>query len=63
MDKSKLLAIGDRFRIYILFLVIFIFMSFFAPRFFNSYNLTTILRTVSMNATLALGFSVVMICG
>ncbi|MDY0372338.1 MAG: ABC transporter permease [Sphaerochaetaceae bacterium] len=63
LDKSKLLALGDRFRIYILFGVIFIFMSLFAPRFFNSYNLTTILRTVSMNATIALGFTIVMICG
>lgn len=63
LDKSKLLSIGDRYRIYILFVVVFVFMSLFAPRFFNSYNLMTILRTVSMNATLALGFSVVMICG
>lgn len=63
IDKSKLLSFGDRYRIYFLFLAIFIFMSLFAPRFFNSYNLMTILRTVSMNATLALGFTVVMICG
>jgi ribose transport system permease protein len=53
----------DKLRIYILFVVIFIFMSIFAPRFFNLYNLTTILRTVAMNATIALGFTIVMICG
>lgn len=63
MDKNKLLSFGNRYRIYFLFILIFIFMSLFAPRFFNSYNLMTILRTVSMNATLALGFTVVMICG
>lgn len=63
IDTKKLLALGDSLRIYILFILIFVFMSLFAPRFFNSYNLMTILRTVSMNATLALGFTVVMICG
>ncbi|MDY0289454.1 MAG: ABC transporter permease [Sphaerochaeta sp.] len=62
-DKNSLLSLGDRFRIYILFGVIFLFMSLFAPRFFNTYNLTTILRTVSMNVTIALGFTIVMICG
>ncbi|MFA5468255.1 MAG: ABC transporter permease, partial [Sphaerochaetaceae bacterium] len=60
---NKILLAIDKLRIYILFAIIFLFMSFFAPRFFNFYNLTTILRTVSMNATLALGFTIVMICG
>ncbi len=63
IDRNKILSVIDKLRIYILFVVIFIFMSIFAPRFFNLYNLTTILRTVAMNATIALGFTIVMICG
>ncbi len=61
IDKSLLLGWGNRYRIYVLFTVVFLFMSFFAPRFFNVFNLTTIMKTVAMNATIAVGFSVVMI--
>lgn len=60
-DTSKLLALGNKYRIYLLFVLVFLFMSFFAPRFFNVFNLTTIMKTVSMNATIAIGFSVVLI--
>ncbi len=63
IDRNKILSVIDKLRIYILFVVIFIFMSIFAPRFFNLYHLTTILRTVAMNATIAFGFTIVMICG
>ena len=38
-------------------------MSLFAPRFFNIFNLTSILKAISMNACVAIGFTVVMICG
>jgi ribose/xylose/arabinose/galactoside ABC-type transport system permease subunit len=60
-DASTLHALGNRFRIYILFAIVFLFMTFFAPRFFNVFNLTTIMRTVAMNATIAIGFSIVML--
>ncbi len=63
IDKNKLLNVIDKSRIFILFAVVFVFMSLFAPRFFNPFNLTTILRTVSMNSTIAIGFTIVMICG
>lgn len=63
IDKNKLLNVIDKSRIFILFAVVFVFMSLFAPRFFNPFNLTTILRTVSMNSTIAVGFTIVMICG
>jgi ribose/xylose/arabinose/galactoside ABC-type transport system permease subunit len=61
--RSGLLALGDRYRIYILFLVVFAFMSLFAPRFFNVFNMTSILKAIALNACVAIGFTVVMICG
>ena len=63
LGKNGLLAFGDKYRIYILFAVVFVFMSLFAPRFFNVFNITSILKAISMNATVAIGFTVVMICG
>jgi ribose transport system permease protein len=61
--RSSLLALGDKYRIYIIFVVVFAFMSITAPKFFNAFNFTTILNAVAMNATVAIGFTVVMICG
>ncbi len=61
--KKNLLALGDKFRIYILFVLVFAFMSLFAPRFFNVFNLTSLLKSISMNASVAIGFTIVMICG
>ncbi|MBE3065323.1 MAG: ABC transporter permease [Acidobacteria bacterium] len=61
--RNSLLALGDKYRIFILFVVVFAFMSLLAPKFFNVFNFTTILNAIAMNATVAIGFTVVMICG
>jgi ribose/xylose/arabinose/galactoside ABC-type transport system permease subunit len=61
--RNSLLALGDRYRIYILFVAVFGFMSLFAPKFFNVFNFTTVLNAIAMNATVAIGFTLVMICG
>jgi ribose/xylose/arabinose/galactoside ABC-type transport system permease subunit len=61
--RSSLLALGDKYRIYILFVAVFGFMSIFAPKFFALQNMTSILNAIAMNATVAIGFTVVMICG
>jgi ribose/xylose/arabinose/galactoside ABC-type transport system permease subunit len=61
--RGSLLALGDKYRIYILVVVVFGVMSLFAPKFFNVFNFTTILNAIAMNATVAIGFTVVMICG
>jgi ribose transport system permease protein len=53
----------DRNRIFILFVAIFLFMTAFAPKFFNPFNLTTIMKTMAMNACVAIGFTIVLICG
>ncbi len=62
-NRGSLLALGDKYRIYILFVAVFAFMSLLAPKFFNVFNFTTILNAVTMNATVAIGFTLVMICG
>ncbi|MBI9107875.1 MAG: ABC transporter permease [Spirochaetales bacterium] len=62
-SKKSLLVAIDRNRIFILFTIVFLFMALFAPRFFNVFNLTTIMRTSAMNATVAIGFTVILIIG
>ena len=61
--RKSLLSLGDKYRIYILFVLVFAFMSLFAPRFFSQPNFTAVLNAVAMNACVAIGFTVVMICG
>jgi ribose/xylose/arabinose/galactoside ABC-type transport system permease subunit len=61
--RNSLLALGDKYRIYILLVAVFTFMSLFAPKFFALQNMTSILNAITMNATVAIGFTVVMICG
>ena len=36
-------------------------MALFAPRFMTGFNLTTIMRTMAMNATAAIGFTMILI--
>jgi len=62
-NDNRALAWVDKYRIFLLFIVVFAFMSILAPRFFNVFNLTSIMRTVAMNACVAIGFTIVMICG
>jgi len=62
-NDNRALAWVDKYRIFLLFIVVFVFMSILAPRFFNVFNLTSIMRTVAMNACVAIGFTIVMICG
>jgi ribose/xylose/arabinose/galactoside ABC-type transport system permease subunit len=61
--RNSLLALGDTYRIYILFVAVFAVMSLLAPRFFTIANFTAILNAIALNATAATGFTVVMICG
>lgn len=53
----------DEYRIYLIFAVVFILATAFAPKFLNVFNLTNILRGMSLNAMVAIGFTIVMICG
>ncbi len=62
-DRQSLLAYIDKNRIFFLFILVFLIMIIFAPRFFNAFNLTTIMRTMAMNATVAIGFTLILIIG
>ncbi|MDP3177591.1 MAG: hypothetical protein Q8M76_06780, partial [Spirochaetaceae bacterium] len=61
--RNSLLALGDKYRIFVIFVAVFAFMSLFAPKFFNVFNFTTILNAIAMNVTVSIGFTIVMICG
>lgn len=50
-------------RIWLLLALIFAVMGLAAPGFLNTYNLTAILKNVSLNALAATGFTLVMIAG
>jgi len=63
MDTKKILNKLDYYRIYMILAVIFILMCLFAPNFFNTFNIINILKGMSLNAMVAVGFTVVMICG
>lgn len=53
----------DNNRIYFIFILVFVFNVIFAPNFFNAFNLKNILLAMSLNAMVAIGFTIVMICG
>jgi ribose transport system permease protein len=61
-ERSKAAWIG-RYRIYLLLAAVLAVMSLFAPKFLNAYNLTVITKAASLNALVAAGFTLVMICG
>jgi len=63
INKKQLLSLGDRYRIYILLVLVFVVMTLFAPHFFNAWNLTSIMKTVAMNGTVAIGFTIILIVG
>jgi len=62
-NNQKMLKLIDKNRIYFIFLFVFLFMSLFAPRFLNVFNLTTVTKTMAMNATVAIGFTMIFIIG
>ncbi|MEG1393505.1 MAG: ABC transporter permease [Christensenellaceae bacterium] len=53
----------DKNRIFIIFAVVFLIATFAAPNFFNAFNLNSLLKTANLYAMLAIGLSIVMICG
>ena len=63
LNKEKLLIAFDKNRIFVIFGVVLVIMFLFAPRFGTAYNLTTIMRTMAMNATAAIGFTMILVIG
>lgn len=62
-DHRRLAAFLNDKRIYLIFIAVFAFMSLFAPRFFNAYNIGTLLGTTMLNGIVVIGFTIVLICG
>ena len=56
-------GIGGRYRIYWLFAAVFSVMALIAPNFLTQTNIFSIMKTTSTYAIVAIGFTVVMICG
>lgn len=61
--RASLSSTIDNYRIFILFFLVFGFMAIFAPNFLNGFNMTSIMKNMAMNACVAIGFTVIMICG
>ena len=66
MRSERLRRVGSWLgeqRIYVLLAVTMLVLSAWAPKFLNHYNLTVIAKSASLNALVAVGFTVVLICG
>jgi len=61
-DKKFIYMMNEN-RIYISLIVIYLIMAFFAPNFFNTFNTLSIMKSWSMAAMVAIGFTIVMIIG
>ena len=60
---ASLIRFMDRNRALLLFLLLFTFLSIFAPNFLTAYNVTTILKSASLNGIVAIGFTLIFILG
>lgn len=60
---KNMFATFDKYRIFIVFIIVFIFSSIFAPNFFNVFNLTSLMKASSLYAIIAIGMTITMICG
>ena len=63
IKDGNIIQIFDEHRALILLVLLFAVMSLVAPNFFNRYNVTTILTGMSLNAIVAIGFTLVFIIG
>jgi len=46
-----------------MFLLLFLIATFFAPNFFNPFNLNAMIKAANLYSMMAIGFTIVMICG
>lgn len=53
----------NRHRALFFFLLLYVFLAFTAPNFFNIFNATNILKGASLNAIVAIGFTIILIVG
>lgn len=62
MDK-KIYNFIDDYRAFLLLVLVFVGLMFTAPNFLNTYNVTSILKGISLNAVVAIGFTLIFILG
>ena len=60
---ARATALAYRYRVYLLFAVIFAVMSNIAPKFLTPGNIGNIFKATSINLPAAVGFTIVLICG
>ncbi len=63
LDAHSLLRFLDNNRALLMLVVLLGVLSVFAPNFFSVYNITSILKGASLNAIVAIGFTVIFILG
>ncbi|MCD6393248.1 MAG: substrate-binding domain-containing protein, partial [Planctomycetes bacterium] len=63
LGAHSLLRFLDNNRALLMLVVLFSVLSVFAPNFFSVYNITSILKGASLNAIVAIGFTVIFILG
>ena len=63
LSWTKLARLLNEHRAVIMLLVLFLYLCAFAPNFFSAGNITTILKAATLNAIVAIGFTLVLILG
>jgi ribose/xylose/arabinose/galactoside ABC-type transport system permease subunit/ABC-type sugar transport system substrate-binding protein len=63
MHKGSLIHILNGHRALVMAAVLFCLLSLFAPNFLSIHNVTTILKGASLNAVVAIGFTLILILG
>lgn len=62
-DQKNFWASVNAYRIYLIFVVVFLGLSLTAPNFFNAYNIGVILGNTMLNGIVVIGFTILLICG
>jgi len=62
-NENRLRFKMKEYRIYFIFIILFVLASITAPRFCNIFNLTNILRTATLNGFACIGFTIALLCG
>lgn len=63
MHKGNIIRLLNEHRALIMLLVLFLFLSLFAPNFLSLHNIATILKASSLNGITAIGFTLILILG
>ena len=62
-SAARITRLLNEHRALLMLLVLFACLSAFAPNFLSAHNMTTILKGASLNAIVAIGFTLILILG